>query len=59
MILKTERPVLRSWSEIYAKSLYRYAKDSSVGVAAGWKPHKFGTLFYCRKVLVISEECYE
>lgn len=39
MILQTERLLLRPWEESDAESLYRYAKDSRIGPAAGWRPH--------------------
>jgi RimJ/RimL family protein N-acetyltransferase len=32
LILKTERLLLRSWSEIDAESLYAYAKDAEIGM---------------------------
>lgn len=37
--LKTERLILRPWLESDAESLYEYAKDPSVGPAAGWPVH--------------------
>ena len=40
MILRTERLILRPWEESDAESLYAYAKDPSVGPAAGWRPHE-------------------
>ena len=39
MILKTKRLILRSWLQEDANSLYKYAKDSRVGPAAGWPVH--------------------
>lgn len=39
MILKTKRLILRSWRQEDADSLYKYAKDSRVGPAAGWPVH--------------------
>ena len=39
-MLKTERLILRRWKESDAESLYEYAKDSSIGPAAGWQPHR-------------------
>lgn len=35
----TDRLYLRPWKESDAVSLYKYAKDSSVGPAAGWPAH--------------------
>ena len=40
MILKTERLLLRPWSEDDAEALYEYAKDPRIGPAAGWPCHK-------------------
>ena len=37
--LETERMILRPWRMEDAADLYAYAKDPSVGPAAGWKPH--------------------
>ena len=37
--LSTERLVLRAWQESDAESLYKYAKDPSIGPVAGWQPH--------------------
>ena len=39
MELKTERLLLRPWTEADAADLYEYAKDERVGPAAGWLPH--------------------
>ncbi len=39
MIIKTERLILRPWTEEDAKSLYQYARDERVGPSAGWPPH--------------------
>ncbi len=38
-ILKTERLILRPWTEADAEELYRYAQDPRVGPVAGWPPH--------------------
>lgn len=37
--IETERLVLRPWKEEDAEALYRYARDSEIGPAAGWAPH--------------------
>ena len=39
-MLKTERLILRKWTEEDAESLFEYAKDPEIGPAAGWPPHK-------------------
>jgi len=39
MILKTDRIILRPWTEEDAESLYRYASDPRIGPMAGWPPH--------------------
>jgi len=39
MILETERLILRPWEEDDADSLYKYAKDPTVGPIAGWPVH--------------------
>lgn len=39
-MLETERLILRKWTEEDAESLFEYAKDSEIGPAAGWPPHK-------------------
>ena len=39
MILETERLLLRPWEESDAEECYKYAKDPSVGPAAGWPAH--------------------
>ena len=39
-MLKTERLVLRKWLETDAESLFEYAKNPEIGLAAGWPPHK-------------------
>ena len=38
-MLKTERTLLRPFTEGDAEDLYAYAKDPRVGPIAGWKPH--------------------
>lgn len=38
-ILETKRLILRPWCETDAESLYTYAKDSDIGLPAGWPPH--------------------
>ncbi len=40
MILETERLLLRGWKDEDASSLFKYAKDKRVGLAAGWIPHR-------------------
>lgn len=40
MKLETDRLLLRPWRLEDAESLYQYAKDSSVGPAAGWPAHQ-------------------
>lgn len=39
MKLKTERLILRPWTEDDAESLYEYAKDPRVGPIAAWPVH--------------------
>jgi len=39
MILETKRLILRSWEDKDAESLYKYAKDPSIGPIAGWPSH--------------------
>ena len=39
MHIKTERLLLRPFTEADAADLYKYAKDPEVGPAAGWPPH--------------------
>lgn len=39
MELETERLLLRPWQQSDAEALYNYAKDSRVGISAGWPPH--------------------
>lgn len=39
MIIKTERLILRPWTEADAESLFEYAKDPAVGPIAGWPAH--------------------
>ena len=38
--LETKRLLLRPFTEDDAADLYEYAKDSQVGLPAGWPPHK-------------------
>jgi RimJ/RimL family protein N-acetyltransferase len=37
--MKTERLILRPWTEEDAASLYKYAQDPKIGPIAGWPPH--------------------
>lgn len=37
--LRTNRLVLRPWTEADAPALYRWARDPEVGPHAGWEPH--------------------
>lgn len=39
MVFYTERLILRPWSDADAESLYEYAKDDRIGIAAGFPPH--------------------
>lgn len=39
MLITTDRLILRPWEESDAESLYEYAKDPTVGPAAGWPVH--------------------
>ena len=39
MILKTDRLILRPWTEEDAESLYQYARDPRIGPMAGWPVH--------------------
>ena len=58
-MLKTERLILRPWTEADAESLYEYAKDPEVGPIAGWPPHKSvdESLEIIRTVFT-GEQCY-
>lgn len=59
MIIETKRLVLRPWRETDAESLYEYAKDPTVGPAAGWSVHT--SVENSREVIknVLSDdECY-
>lgn len=59
MILKTERLILRPWTETDAQSLYEYAKDEAVGPVAGWKPHKsVEESLEIIKTVLSAEQCY-
>lgn len=40
VILKTERLILRPWTENDIDDLYEYASVEGVGIWAGWLPHK-------------------
>lgn len=40
MELRTDRLILRPWTEEDAESLYEYAKDELIGPSEGWMPHK-------------------
>lgn len=57
--LKTERLILRKWTEADADSLFEYAKCPDVGPIAGWPPHKSvdESLEVIRNILN-GEECY-
>lgn len=37
--MKTERLILRPWTEDDAPALYKYAQDPAIGPIAGWPPH--------------------
>ena len=37
--MKTERLILRPWTEEDAASLYKYAQNPNIGPIAGWPPH--------------------
>ena len=39
-MLKTQRLVLRKWTQADTESLFEYAKNPEVGPIAGWPPHK-------------------
>lgn len=39
MELRTQRLLLRPWAPSDAEALYRLARDSEVGPAAGWPAH--------------------
>ena len=49
MRMETARLILRPWEEADAQALYRYAKDESVGPAAGWTPHT--SVEYSREII--------
>ncbi len=57
MVLKTERLVLRPWTEEDAEECYKYAKDPLVGPPAGWPAHKSvgETREIIRTVLAVPE----
>ena len=57
--MKTERLVLRKWTEADADSLFEYAKDPEVGPIACWPPHRSReeSLDVIRNVLN-GRECY-
>lgn len=59
VVLKTDRLILRKWTEADADSLFEYAKCPDVGPIAGWPPHKSAheSLDVIRNVLG-GEECY-
>lgn len=40
MILKTERLILRPYTEADAADLFRYSADADVGPMCGWVPHR-------------------
>lgn len=40
MTLKTDRLILRPWTEEDAEDLFRYASDPDIGPIAGWLPHQ-------------------
>ena len=40
LIIKTDRLILRKWTQDDAKSLFAYAQNPNVGPIAGWPPHK-------------------
>ncbi len=58
-MLKSERLILRKWTEDDVDSLFEYAGDPDVGPVAGWMPHKSKeeSLDVIRNVLC-GEECY-
>ena len=49
MIVKTDRLVLRPWTEEDAESLYRYASDPRIGPMAGWEVHT--SVEYSREII--------
>lgn len=58
-MLETERLILRKWTDADAESLFHYAKDPAVGLAAGWQPHQ--SVEESRNVirnLLNGAECY-
>ena len=59
MILRTQRLVLRPWTEADAESLFEYAKDPAVGPIAGWPAHKsIEDSFYAIRNVLTGSECY-
>lgn len=58
-MMKTERLILRKWTEADADSLFEYAKDPEVGPVAGWPPHRSReeSLEIIRNVFCAAE-CY-
>ena len=49
MIVKTDRLILRPWTEADAESLYRYASDPRIGPMAGWEVHT--SVDYSREII--------
>ena len=59
MTLKTERLILRPWTEADAQSLYEYAKDPDIGPIAGWPPHKsVAESLQVIKTVFTGAQCY-
>lgn len=58
-MLKTQRLVLRKWTQADAESLFEYAKNPEVGPVAGWPPHKsVEESKYIIKNVLNGAECY-
>lgn len=57
MILKTERLILRPFTDDDAESVYEYAKDPDIGPIAGWPVHTSveNSLEIIRSVLAVPE----
>ena len=59
MVLKTKRLILRNWNINDAEDLYTYARDSDVGLPAGWKQHEnIGEKNIINTIFIPNPEAY-
>ena len=57
--MDTERLILRHWRDKDIPSLYKYAKDPSVGPIAGWPPHQSeAASAWVMHTALNKKECY-